>query len=220
MQTYHAMNIEFQIRDGAQGVWDRGIIDEVVRSDCYRISGWQPNNPVRVVDVGAHVGSFARWTALRLPRAEVWAFEMMPENFAVLQANAGSLPNVRIQNAALGNRVGSVSTGEFGENTGGTSADWSASGNVEAFDVADLFNEWPHIDCLKMDCEGSEFPILNRIASLPGGVRAHVGCIRAEVHGPRGSAERAEFNRLTSESFPHTDERWLSDGLSLVYAWR
>lgn len=220
MQTYRSMGIDLQIRDGARGTWDRGIIDEVIRGDCYRIAGWKPNNPVRIVDVGAHIGSFARWTAIRLPLAQIWSFEMMKENFSVLQTNTSDLANIRIRNAALGERSGSVSAEDLGENTGGTSVDWSTSGGVAALDVASVFDEWPYIDCLKMDCEGSEFPILRRIASLPGGVRTHIGCVRAEVHATRGSTLRTEFMQTISGSFPYTDEHWTSDGLSLVYGWR
>lgn len=46
--------------------------------------------------------------------------------------------------------------------------------------------------------------------------------IVGEVHGPRGSAERAEFKRLLEDSFPHTDEKFngADGGLSLAYGWR
>lgn len=222
MQIHRTNGIDFQVRDGVLGQWDRGIVDEVVTTDCYRISGWKPNNRVRVLDVGAHIGSFSKWTATRLPLASIWAFEMMPENFAILQANVAGHPNVRVQNAALGARAGVVSVTHGGNNTGGHSANWSDTGEVPCFDVAAVFDEWPYVDCLKMDCEGSEFPILSRIAALPGGLRAHVGCVRAEVHGPRDSAERAEFQRLLVDAFPFTDERFnAADGsLSLAYGWR
>lgn len=222
VQAHRADGIEFQVRDGVLGNWDRDIVNEVVTADCYHIAGWRPNNRVRVVDVGAHIGSFTKWTATRLPLAEVWAFEMMPENYALLRVNVGDLPNVRLQNAALGARAGVVSVTSGGVNTGGHSANWSSQGETPCFDVAELFEEWPYVDCLKMDCEGSEFPILSRIASLPGGLRAHVGCVRAEVHGPRNSAERVEFKRILAESFPYTDE-WFNGAdpnLSLAYGWR
>jgi hypothetical protein len=115
-----------------------------------------------------------------------------------------------------------VSVTSGGNNTGGHSANWSESGETPCIDVATVFDVWPYIDCLKMDCEGSEFSILSRIAGLPGGLRARIGCVRAEVHGPRGSAERAEFKRLLEDSFPHTDEKFngADGGLSLAYGWR
>lgn len=152
--------------------------------------------------------------------AEVWSFEPMAENFSLLRTNTQDLPRVRIQQAALGDRSGTVHAGGLGDNTGGTSVNWSGDGDITAFDVADVFSEWPYVDCIKMDCEGSEFPILTRVASLPGGIRARVGCVRAEVHGPRGSAERSELARLLCEAFPHTQEQWIGDGLSYFYAWR
>lgn len=219
---YSVKGLNFQIRDGVRGNWDRGIVDEVVTTDCYRIAPWQPNNRVRILDVGAHIGSFTKWTATRLPLAEVWAFEMMPENFALLQANVAGLANVRLQNAALGDRAGGVSVQSGGDNTGGHSANWSGDGETPCFDVAALFDEWPYIDCLKMDCEGSEFSILSRIASLPGGVRARIGSVRAEVHGPRDSVERVEFKRILEESFPYTSESFndADASLSLAYGFR
>lgn len=222
MQTHRVNGIDFQVRDGSQGEWDKYVVNEVVASDCYRISGWCPNNRARVVDVGAHIGSFAKWTATRLPLSEVWAFEMMSENLAILRCNVAGLPNVRVHDAALGDRIGFVSSGAMGENTGGTAADWTTQGNIPAFDVADLFSEWPYIDCLKLDCEGSEFQILERIASLPGGIRARVGCVRAEVHAATGSPKHVALMRLLTDAFPRTDEKRETNGspLGLAWGWR
>jgi FkbM family methyltransferase len=212
--------LEFSVREGQQGSWDRGIIDEVVQRDCYRISSWSPTNPTKILDIGAHIGSFSKWTATRLPNAQVWSFEMMPENFAILSKNTAMLPNVRATNAALGDRSGTIQISALGENTGGNAVNWNSSGDVPSIDVADVLAEWSYIDCLKMDCEGSEFPILRRIAALPGGVQAHVGCVRAEVHGPRNSSDRLEFMKTLSESFPYTSESWTGPATSLAFGWR
>jgi len=43
------------------GTWDAAIAREVIVGDCYRYASWNPTNPVTVVDVGAHIGSFSRW---------------------------------------------------------------------------------------------------------------------------------------------------------------
>ena len=220
MPNHRVKSIDFAVRDGIAGEWDRGIVTEVVSGDCYRIGSWTPNNPVRILDVGAHIGSFAKWTATRLPQASVWAFEMMPENFDLLSRNIASLANVRATHVALGDRSGHVQQEALSDNTGGTAVNWSSSGAIQAIDIADVFSEWPYIDCLKMDCEGSEFPIIRKIMSMPGGLQARVGCIRAEVHGPRHSIDRADFMAALSRSFPYTTESWTGDGTSLVFGWR
>jgi len=151
----------------------------------------------------------------------VYSFEPFAPNFALLQENVAGLQNVVTRNVALGNRNGTVRFCVPVENTGGGGTDWATSeGDVACIDVADVIAEIGYVDCLKMDCEGSEFTILPRIHSLDGGLRAHVGCVRAEVHAIAGSAHHTEFMNLLKGSFPFTDEQRLTQNQSLVFAWR
>ena len=78
-----------------------------------------------------------------------------------------------------------------------------------------------YIDLLKLDCEGSEFSILDALAAEPSGLQRRVGCVRAEVHATR---DEARFIRLMDQlraSFPFVDVAPTgSAALSMVYAWR
>ena len=217
--------VPLMVREGPSARWDEGVAGEVITGDCYRIGGWSPPNPVRILDVGGHIGCFSAWTARRLANAKIWAFEMMPDNFAVLTQNVGQLPNVTATMAALGDRDGRVQIVRATDNTGGNHAAWSAEqgdDTVACLDVATIFDAdgWAYVDCIKLDCEGSEFEIVQRIASLPGGLRSRVGCIRAEVHAESTDPKHELLWSTLCEAFPYTDRTRLADGLWLVYAWR
>ena len=65
-----------------------------------------------------------------------------------------------------------------------------------------IFNEmrWPRIDLLKLDCEGSEFSILEHANCLD-----RVGVIVGEQH------DEKRFRRLVNRRFPRSD--WTLDVL-------
>ena len=221
MSTHTAKGIDFFVRDGQDGVWDRGVIGEVVDGDCYRIGGWLPSNPVVVLDVGGYIGAFSRWVGIRVPSAKIIAFEPVAANLQLLKMNTQDMPNVTVIDAALGDRNGTVTFVEGNGNPGGGGVLWQASGGATPCrDVAEVIADVGYVDCLKLDCEGGEFAILERIRSMPGGIRAHVGCVRAEVHASTESPEYKRFMDTLRQSFPFTAEQPLGSGLGLAFGWR
>lgn len=108
-----------------------------------------------VVDIGAHIGTFAIPIAAVV--GKVIAFEPSPETFALLSRNAKE-NNVPLQlvNKALGSEKGSGTlvvrnTSNAGANT------FMSGGNIP---VATLDNEVSHADFIKMDVEGMEIEVL------------------------------------------------------------
>ena len=207
--------------------WDANIAREVIDGDVYRARNWVPQNPVTVFDVGGHIGSFTRWLATRLPKMRGFVFEMDESNQQVIEQNVADLHNVRLVRAALGGRSGEVWRGPVQTvNTGGGGIFWDASSGaakVTAISIIDFMRDSgvEYIDLLKLDCEGSEFSILDALAAEPSGLQRRVGCVRAEVHATR---DEARFIRLMDQlraSFPFVDVAPTgSAALSMVYAWR
>ena len=61
-----------------------------------------------VVDVGAYVGEYSLTMREVLPEAKFFAFEPLPENFAIAQKRLESLPEIRVHNVAIGRESGTL----------------------------------------------------------------------------------------------------------------
>lgn len=182
-----------------------GTMDDVVlgelRDDSYRLgSTLLPQNAL-VMDVGAHIGCFTRQVVKRVPQGQVLAIEQDPDNFTLLQANCGQLPNVTLlRGMAVGARapkgVRLSDDTRWGTPTGGHEAIWDERPvarplDVPCYTLAALVERagWPRIDLLKLDVEGSEIEIVPQAAR--DGVLARTAFVVMEVHylsGPEGIA--------------------------------
>jgi FkbM family methyltransferase len=122
----------------------------------------------RVLDVGAHVGSFALWTCERAPDAHVISVEPEPRNFSDLASNITRnhlRDRVEVVNAALGSEPGTV-TLHVPMNRESGSALATGGDSVEAIvislpELMDRFDGPP--DLLKLDCEGAEWAVLDAL---------------------------------------------------------
>lgn len=209
------------------GTWDEDIAREVIDGDVYRARSWLPPNPVTIFDVGAHIGSFSCWMADRLPTARIFAFEMDGANQDMVARNIATRPQVQLHRVALGPTTGKAYRGPVQtQNTGGGFVDWQAKeGDLVVDTVSPLDFMWRHgidyIDLLKLDCEGSEFGIVNALAERAGGLRASVGCVRAEMHGRLEEPRVQRFLQQLRDAFPFVDVAPTpSPGLHMVFAWR
>lgn len=131
-----------------------------------------------VLDIGAHIGSFS-YSALNRGARKVWAYEADSENAKQTTNNLQTFISEKklvlrraaiwrsdVQGAVMYH--GGYSQEEAIVNTGGTGVFWAQEGEGEALptisfdDVIDEITEngKQEIDLLKIDCEGSEWPIL------------------------------------------------------------
>jgi len=167
------------------GSWDRLIVDAVLDGEYGEID-------VRgrvVVDIGAHIGAFAILAALRGARRVV-AYEPAAENFRLLAINAAAHDAIEPHRAAVWRSDSEVPALRWraSRNTpntgGGTVLDCASicgaapadTGgevvDVVAFDA--IVDRLGAIDLLKIDAEGSEYPILatsrrlDRVAMIVG----------------------------------------------------
>jgi FkbM family methyltransferase len=125
-----------------------------------------------VFDVGANVGVYSQRLRALHPRARIFAFEPLPESFAILQRNLGP-QGVEVYNLALSDKAGAAT---IYTRPGETTTHASLYSAV----IEDLYHNSPHanpietttldsfvaehtidrIGLLKLDTEGSELQIL------------------------------------------------------------
>tara|TARA_Y100000310_G_scaffold343421_1_gene450968 strand:+ start:7366 stop:8088 length:723 start_codon:yes stop_codon:yes gene_type:complete len=188
---------------------DLEVINEVWKGDAYWTSlrGTHGHGEI-VVDIGAHIGAFARKWHDKNPLATIVCVEACPENIEVLAANVGEWAEV--SHAACSYEAGDLAL------LNSVKADGTATGGsvvVPASNVDRSINHFhwrdtrpllkvnlesimeslgvDHIDVLKLDCEGSEFSILGSTPSID-----RIGFICGEYHGT------VKWNKLRAEIFP------------------
>jgi FkbM family methyltransferase len=177
--------------------FEREIIFEGVGNfDEYELEQrvFQPDDVV--IDIGAHVGAFTD-ACVRRGARRVLAFEPEIDNFRRLASAAGTHDGVRLYNLAVFRSdapegLTLTHSGHAAGNTGGGTVmgggrhldydgqvmDASAHmQSVPAVALDEILEPLPRVRLLKLDCEGSEFPIL-----LTSRLLDRVGEIVMEYH--------------------------------------
>ncbi|HWI94407.1 MAG TPA: FkbM family methyltransferase [Flavisolibacter sp.] len=145
-------------------IYDYGTFQEVIVKEAYNIA--LDFNPKYIVDGGGNIGLTAAYFATKFPDATIISFEPDKENFELLKQNTVSYKNVKPVNAGLWNRPAhfTVKDGGLGNNAFTVEeVEQHIPGAVRAWSIADIMHEmnWPHIDLLKLDVEGSEKEIFS-----------------------------------------------------------
>jgi FkbM family methyltransferase len=156
------------------GTWDEGIFEMVHDANEYRLPDHLERDDL-VLDIGMHIGSFC-YAALQRGSHNVHGFEAERDNYNCAVRNLSCFAcRVQLYHQAVfrsDRRVklyhgGYTADGtNSGPNTGGGSVIWATSG--EEMDVVALDDILRHVTedgrrrvrLLKIDCEGSEYPIL------------------------------------------------------------
>ena len=118
-----------------------------------------------VLDVGGNIGQSVRRFRALFPQAQIHSFEPAPETFAKLTENVGMLPNVYLNNCALGIRPDKVPF-THGLKTGNQAlSDSEATPDrvqvqVQTGDAYCAANDVTNIDLLKVDTEGYDLDVL------------------------------------------------------------
>ena len=124
-----------------------------------------------ILDIGANVGSFARWADLRWPGSTIHSFEPNPGTFAFLARNIAGRANIKATNAAVYPGVGAKAPffarydgdGEAGLVSYATDT-FRGEAVQGAFDVAVVSPDTlPSADIVKLDVEGAEAAILSHL---------------------------------------------------------
>ncbi len=184
------MQTETIVRDGITFYTRPDTHDATILQQTFGVSYKQyPIQPGwRVIDVGAHIGSFAlkAWKA----GAEVWAFEPEQENYDLLTRNIaqnGAWMVHAFQDAIMGETGPATlykwqkspgNTGSYGMHYGAAFDAPAVMINAITLAEALLLLDGP-CDLLKLDCEGAEYGILER---CPAGVLGKIKRIIMEWH--------------------------------------
>lgn len=146
------------------------------------------------IDLGTNVGTITRRMALT--KADVISFEPDPGTYSTLKDAVQGLPNVTLVNKAAAHKADSLllyrsakwSPDDPAGHTEGSSlvhgGDEAASENAARVDVVDIVADIEALDrdirILKMDIEGAEWDILNRLKDHP--LLSRIDCIFIETH--------------------------------------
>lgn len=161
---------------------DKNIFRDVFELNEYNISSFDEESVI--VDIGAHIGSFSL-KAFSLGAKKIFCFEANTENFIVCNYNCSSY-NINVYNKAVrGNydliKVGSRPGNNLNVdnmNMGGLSVSYGDS--IDVISLEDIIEQvGGKISLLKLDCEGSEYPII--FESKPE-IFNHIDCIIGEFH--------------------------------------
>lgn len=198
---------------------DLVIVNDIWQQDAYKVGLLHPRQRQGevVVDVGAHIGCFARLWHERDPSARILCVEACPENLEALRANVGKFADV--VHAACTYEPGAVgllnTIRPECENTGGSTVVpldeietaigrpsdffWRDRRPLSKVTLEDLMARLgvDFIDILKLDCEGSEYSILGQTPSLN-----RIGFVLGEYHD-RGKWDRFRASRLADWDYGH-----------------
>jgi FkbM family methyltransferase len=158
---------------GFEVAYRQGTADELVLKESFDhdlffagVPEYRPNERDVIVDVGAHIGTFALLAASKVPRGAVYAIEASEETFNLLRINAAlnRMTNLSTHHLALSNGPGTCtlyhSPANWGHSVVCRRSDRSET--VECRTLQQFFEDSriTRCDFLKFNCEGSEFPIL------------------------------------------------------------
>ncbi|OGM92358.1 hypothetical protein A2755_01160 [Candidatus Wolfebacteria bacterium RIFCSPHIGHO2_01_FULL_48_22] len=168
--------IVYRFRNGMKitvrgGMADRWILNEVVLRNTYFPPEFSLPDDSVMVDIGAHIGTFALLAAKKYPKGRVFACEPNPDNFAMLVENVriNGFHNLKAINKAVadtsGTRTFFINKDDSDRHT--LVKDFAVhehdSLTVETISMNDLMRDEhiERVDLLKIDCEGAEYEILN-----------------------------------------------------------
>jgi FkbM family methyltransferase len=184
-----------EIRPGSSDWW---IFLEMFVFEIYRSVDRDISQARTIVDIGANVGFFAIHASTINPAVETHMFEPFPANVSQIQKNLSLNRNVRGRSypVAVSDHNGFEKLFfSRGDESGCSLVEKKSDAlQVEAVSFPDLFKRFniEHCDLLKMDCEGSELPILR--AATP----EHLANIRAVILEFHNEDEVAELVAILS----------------------
>lgn len=177
LTTINIRGIPFEVRDNTV---DINVVQEVVDGDCYQLDKIGLRERPNIVDVGGHIGSFTKLSAWKWPYARIYTYEANPRNWELLERNISDIRHkvTLFKGALVGkepvNKRLVIKGDEADRVTGGWGIIYSpeeydvesstASEKIENFySIGSLLHGLDKIDILKLDCEGSEWSILDEM---------------------------------------------------------
>lgn len=202
------------------GTVDRDCWNGIVGGNEYNLPDRLPTHDL-IVDIGTHVGSFVQACWNRGAR-NILSIEADPDNYAIAQENVGNLEGVILMHGAVGRNDerwqpfvyfggyerffdGRVNTG-----AGNTFAKSDDGVKVPCWPF-DTILPSHDISLLKIDCEGSEWPILytsqmmHRVKRICGEYHSVSPAIEADLDLPYLCSEGGLQNFLCDHGFSYVE---------------
>lgn len=165
--------IEIQLRDGLVRIPDAESFLCAYQSILVeRLYAFNPRfkDDVTILDFGTNVGLSLYFFATNYPNAKIAGFEADPHIYEICRHNLLALncaSYVNLHNAAVWTYDGEISFCAEGADAGhivDNDADKETNKKVECCDALSIIWQYSHIDFLKIDIEGAETEVLQRIA--------------------------------------------------------
>jgi len=181
---------------------DLSVFEEIFVDRDYKVIDSQLKNAKVVFDIGAHIGCFSVYAGILNPNVKLFGFEPDERNFSLLKEN---LKVNRIEGVMKNVAIGGV-TGDRRFFLSSDSHNHSLLGNGESVKVFvrsidDVLNKFDHVDLVKMDIEGAEFEIFNKIS---GNSLKKIGSFYIEYHESEGRSADVIIETLKSAGFKVT----------------
>lgn len=192
---------------------DLFVLREVLVQEAYKEAlALLPSKNIRMVDIGANLGSFTIWTHRVLGVREAFCFEPEPDSFRLLNFNLSlnDCSGAKPFPCAVGGAARTIKIALKKSSPGGTSI-YDPAASSEGVDVPVIaFEQWlcdtpGSFDLLKVDCEGSEWEIIRQTNPKHF---ARFRVLVAEVHeDPEKKQSVSEFKQ-SMENLGFRTVRW------------
>jgi len=141
------------------------------------------------VEIGAHNGALAFYTARKFPKANIHVFECNPFMIAAINYGivANGFTNIKCYPFGLSTYNGNCDFGISFDNTGGSSmlvhdGHHIKDQKVKVFDFETILSTFEYIKYLKIDIEGEEFKIFDSLISKDSKFFDRVSTLNLEIH--------------------------------------
>jgi len=185
-EAYNGTNLDYFRRKDTN---DLNTIASIVVNDEYHTEDMTYSEGDVFVDIGAHIGGWAKLMRSLVPNCGIIAVEPLPENIELLKSNVDG----EIIEKAIANRSDTTRKIHYGDNTE-SGKHHKYIGNVvmlgvkseeyvkvPAISLNDLLKNVKSVRVMKMDCEGGEYSAL-RFASRE--TLDKIDYIIGEYHNP------------------------------------
>jgi FkbM family methyltransferase len=203
------------------GATIRCHLDDMISRTIFYFGFWEPNNSAvfeqvlkpgdLFVDVGANIGYYSLLAShLVGPEGRVISIEAAPRIYAQLEDNieTNRASNARLINMAVSDRQGSLNIyGGTKWNRGSTSTikrndEHVLEATVAAAPLDEMLtpDELARVALIKIDIEGAELPVLQRLISTLDRYSPSM-CVMVEIAQDAGSASQEIFDRFLAAGF-------------------
>jgi len=172
------------------------MYEEIFFNKIYEVNLKSP----RILDLGANIGMSILWFKKHYPDSEIVAYEADKKIYKYLENNVHGLNGVKLHNAAVWHKDGTLSFCSEGADAGRVDEQSNVEKiSVQAKDIRKIIKEEGPFEYIKMDIEGAESTVLPACR----GMLQDTYFIFCEYHSLEGSEQKLDeiLSVLRAEGF-------------------